>query len=175
MADDSGGSEAIVVLSLLAGAGYAGIGVAMATDTEQEPRDSFYRGFAVTQSLILGGICLGYGAYGLASWNSPSLGTARYARFRREVRAGELSAFKLGQYEGELYRDAIVARAGRRSGGLLLLAVGAAGAGLIALAATSDMRGQARFVAYAEGGAFVSLGTIAGILLLTRRSSTQML
>jgi hypothetical protein len=89
------------------------------------------------------------------------------------VRAGKLNLFKLGQYEGELYLDAMAARSGRRSAGLLSLAAAASGAGLIVLAATSDMRGHARNLTYLEGGVFLPLGTIAGILLLTGESAYE--
>jgi hypothetical protein len=173
LSDDGAGWEALVVLSFLTGAAYTGIGVAIATDTKQEPRASFLRGVAVTESLLFGGLCFGIGANGLASWNGPSMGTARYARFRRDRGAGELSAFKLGQYEGELYRDATAAGSRRRADGFLLLAAGAAGAGLIALAATSDMRGDARFLVYLEGGTFLPFGTVAGILLLSGESAQE--
>jgi hypothetical protein len=66
-----------------------------------------------------------------------------------------------------------MARQGRLSSGFLSLGAGAAGAGLIALAATSDMRGDARNLTYAEGGGFLVLGTIAGILLLSSESPSE--
>jgi hypothetical protein len=41
---------------------------------------------------------------------------------------------------------------------------------LIALSATSDLRGEARALTYIEGGVFLPLGTLAGILLLASES-----
>ena len=174
LADESDGlGDGLAVISLVAGVAYAGFGVSLAVDPDQEPRDSSSRGIVVTETLILSGFLLGVGAYGLSSWGSPSPGSHRYARWQRDLRAGKLSHFKLGQYEGELYREAVVARSGRRAGGFLYLGVAAAGAGLIALAATSDLRGEARTVTYVEGAAFLPLGTIAGILMLAGESSHE--
>ena len=173
LGQDSGGSGTLAVLGLVAGAVYTGIGVFIAVDSDQEPRDSSMRGLVVTESLIIGGFCLGLGADSLSTMGNPSSGTVRYARFRRDYRAGKLTLFKLGQYEGELYRDALTARANRRSLGFLSFGVGAAGAGLIVLAATSDMRGRARTLTYMEGGAFLPLGTIAGIFLLNSELSQE--
>ena len=64
-------------------------------------------------------------------------------------------------------------RAGRRLGGFISLGAAGAGAGLIALAATSDMRGGARLLTYAEGGVMLAYGTIANILLLSRESDVE--
>jgi hypothetical protein len=53
------------------------------------------------------------------------------------------------------------------------LALAAGGGGLIALAAASDMRGEARVVTYVEGGGFLALGTVAGILQLATESKAE--
>ena len=84
-----------------------------------------------------------------------------------------MSQARLAQYEGELYADAEISGSRRRMSGWVNLATGVAGAGLIALAATSDMRGAARGLTYLEGAVIMPLGLITGIVELRGQSSNE--
>lgn len=146
LATENAGSGGMTAVALAVGAAYTGIGVFAALNTQEEPRDSVFRGLAVTESLVIGGIFLGVGFHGLLP--GPTMDVHRLARFQHDVRAGRMSATRLAQYEGELYTGALGARISRRTTGWMYMGAALAGSGLIVLAATSDMRGAAKELTY---------------------------
>jgi hypothetical protein len=158
-------------LDLVLGAAYSAIGVAIAFDRSEEPRSSFFRGLAVVESLAIGGAELGQAIDGWAS--GPSVDVARYARFRQDVRSGHWTSLRLAQYEGELYADAQISAMLRRRVAWASLGAGLAGASMIAIAATSDMRGAARGLTYVEGAVLLPIGTIGGLAALLSPSPNE--
>jgi len=158
-------------LNLVTGTCYTALGVGAAFDRSEEPRSSVFRGLAVTESLVIGGALLGDAVLGFAA--GPSIDGGRYARFQRDRRTGNLSEARLAQYEGELYADAQISASLRRLSGWVNFGVGVAGAGLIAIAATSDMRGSARALTYVEGAVIMPAGLITGIVELESQSSNE--
>jgi hypothetical protein len=167
--NDSSGAGAL--LSLALAAFYTGIGVAIAVDRHEEPRNSFFRGLAVTESLAIGGTYVGKAIYGLSV--DSSFEEHRYARFLRDVRAHRMTEVRLAQYEAELYVEALHARSNRRVEAWANLGGALAGAGLIALAAASDMTGAARGVTYLEGALLTPTCAVGGIVGLARESVTE--
>ncbi|MES1184312.1 MAG: hypothetical protein ABUL60_10880 [Myxococcales bacterium] len=166
---DNPGTRALLDLAL--GAAYAGIGVAVALDTHEKPRDSFFRGLAVTESLAIGGTYIGKAIYGLSGGSS--FEEDRYARFLRDVRAHRMTELRLAQYEAELYVEADRARNGRRLQAWANLGGALAGAGLIALAATSNMTGAAKGLTLLEGAVLTPTCAIGGIVGLARESMIE--
>jgi hypothetical protein len=171
LAEKNGSSGMRGFLDLALGAAYAGIGVAVALDTREKPRDSFARGLAVVESLAIGGTYLGKGIYGLSL--SSSTEEHRYARFLRDVREHRMTEVRLAQYEGELYIDAVHARSSRRFEAWANLGGALAGAGLIALAATSDMTGAAKGITYLEGAVLMPTCAIASVIGFTNESTNE--
>jgi hypothetical protein len=161
----------MTAVALAVGAAYTGIGVFAALNTQEEPRDSVFRGLAVTESLVIGGIFLGVGFHGLLP--GPTMDVHRLARFQHDVRAGRMSETRLAQYEGELYAGALGARISRRTGGWMYMGAALAGSGLIVLAATSDMRGAAKELTYVEGAVLTPLCAILGVLRWTNESARE--
>ena len=171
LAEKNGSSGARGFLDLALGAAYAGIGVAVALDTREKPRDSFGRGLAVIESLAIGGTYVGKGIYGLSL--SSSTEEHRYARFLRDVRAHHMTEARLAQYEGEVYIDAVHARSSRRLEAWANLGGAFAGAGLIALAAASDMTGAAKGITYLEGAVVMPTCAIASVIGFTSESTNE--
>jgi hypothetical protein len=62
VAKDSDGSGALSILTLLVGVAYTGVGIALAVNPDQEPRGSGLRGLVVTENVLIGSFCFGYGA-----------------------------------------------------------------------------------------------------------------
>jgi hypothetical protein len=171
LAKDSNSPGTRAFFDLTLGALYAGIGVGMALDTREKPRDSLFRGVAVTESLAIGGTFIGKGIYDLSAGSS--FEEHRYARFLRDVRERRMTKLRLAQYEAELYVEALHARNNRRVEAWANLGGALAGAGLITLAATSDMTGSARILTYAEGFVLTPTCAIAGVVGLARESMIE--
>ncbi len=171
LAQENATSGGTVALHLGLGALYTGAGVIIAFDRSEEPRDSFFRGLAATETFLIGGAQLASGIYGLSA--GAGVDEARYARFQRELRAGQLTERQLARYEGELFADAAISRSQRRYGGWISLGQAAAGAGLIVLAATSDMRGTARTLTYVEGAVLTPFCGISGFVALSSESANE--
>jgi hypothetical protein len=171
LAEKNGSSGARGFLDLAVGAAYAGIGVAVALDTREKPRDSFSRGLAVIESLAIGGTYVGKGIYGLSL--SSSAEEHRYARFLRDVREHRMTEVRLVQYESELYVDALYSRSSRRFEAWTNLGGAFAGAGLIALAAASDMTGAAKAITYLEGAVLTPTCAIASVIGFTSESTNE--
>jgi hypothetical protein len=136
------------------------------------PTTSDWRGFAVTESLAIGGLF-----FGLAGVNLTSDGTvarSRVARFRRDrATAGQASDVVLARYEGELSADAARARIDRRMNQWLAAGTAVSGAGLIIVGTASPLRGDARVITYLEGGGLLIAGAVESVLLSTTQSATE--
>ena len=165
-------SAVLPFFDVLAGLLYCGIGVAAAVDKQAvPPGDEGMRGFLATESLALGGMLLGVAVFRFTA--GPTTDGHRYARFQRDVHSGRWSELTLSQYEGELYADATISARIRRANGWIGLGAGAAGAGLIALGATSRLRGFDRTLVYIEGGVLLPFGAVGGIAALSGQSSNE--
>jgi hypothetical protein len=171
LANENSSAGGSALLKLLVGVAYGGLGVGMALDKHEPAKDSFSRAVAVTESVAIGGSFLGMGVYDLSGGSS--VDEHRYARFVRDVRAHQMTELRMEQYEGELYADAIISRTRRRTGAWANLGGALAGAGLIALAATSDMRGGARAFVYLEGAVLTPVCAISGIVELNHESANE--
>lgn len=171
LAKDSDSSGARAFLHLALGTAYAGLGVGLALDTHEKPRDSLFRAIAVTESLAIGGTYIGKSIYGFSL--DSSFEEHRYARFLRDVREHRMTELRLAQYEGELYVEAVYARNGRRIEAWMNLGGAFAGAGLIALAAASDMTGAARGLTYLEGAVLTPTCAVAAIIGFVQESTIE--
>jgi len=97
----------------------------------------------------------------------------RVERWRTLRAKGLLDDRALARFEGELAAEAEFARWSRTATGVLYIGVGAAGAGVIALAAADQVPHGSRGLAYLEGGLLIALGLWQSIANLAGTSHTE--
>ena len=164
----SGGDTA---LRLGTGAVLIGVGTYFAFSREKDEGQGTSRGFAVALSVLGGAGLFARGVYALGGVSTAS--EERLARFDRDRRAGTLNELELARFEAQLELEADNAHRSRILGGVGNIAIGAAGAGLMVLGATSHLRGAARDVMYYEGGGLFAVGTGLAIYDFARESKTE--
>ncbi len=108
------------------------------------------------------------GVYALGGVTSDS--EARLERFNRSRAQGKLNEVELARFEGQLELEASGGARSPRWSAVGSIGGAAAGAGLIALGATSRLRGPARDVMYYEGGALFVVETALAVWQLSRES-----
>ncbi len=170
-ANSNGAGSAVLPLAL--GVLYTSAGAYVAFDRHEPGRDAAWRGLAVTGAVLIGTISFSAGIYALAPGSTIS--TLRRAHFQRDVRLGRMNEVLLARYEGELYSDAVRAYVNRRESGWLFGGGAVGGAGLVAIAATSDLRGDARGLIYAEGGVLSAYCLYASIASFNTESEVERL
>ena len=164
----SGGTA---VVQLLTGALYLGAGTWLAFDKNEALGSSAFRGFAVTESILIGAWQFALGLHNAAGVTTTD--QDRFARFQGDRRAGRLSDVAIAQYEGELYADACLARKQRIATAWMNIGAAAGGAVLVGFAAGSELRGDARGLSYVEGAALILAGTWVGISSATTESNNE--
>lgn len=159
------------VLSLSAGAALMGFGTYFAFSREPQEGNGTSRGFAVALSVLAGSSLFARGVYSLGGVSSES--EARLSRFNHARAQGSLTEIELARFEGQLELEAALARSKRRWTAVSSIGGAAAGAGLLVLGATSELRGPARHVMYYEGGGLFAVETAFAIYALSSESVAE--
>ena len=112
-------------------------------------------------------------AAGIYRFFSRTPGEARLLRWSGLRQERKLDVFEFARIEGELASEAETARFGRRLAAYSSIGLIAGGAGLIGLAASSELDGSIESDAYVLGGVMMGVGAIQTVALFLTRTPAE--